>query len=201
MERTIETDATQDRELPEPPRRRLTIGDIMGLIIATASTLALLRTANAYKLFAIRPTSPLGVQLVMTLPVAIGCLLIPLTLALLILGIIDKQTPRRNVVQSTGFVTCVAVALSAILPALHYLKLVIMSFDISSHMPMEGIFHNMFLDQYSEAGPMVLGAWIALALTGRWRVGPSWLDRAGCSIGVIFMILYLYCRIWNIYFY
>ena len=32
---------------------------------------------------------------------------------------------------------------------------------------------------------MILGAWITLALLGRWRPNPTWADRAGCVLGLV----------------
>jgi hypothetical protein len=34
-----------------------------------------------------------------------------------------------------------------------------------------------------EAGFAVAGAWLALALGGRWRPEPSWIDRLGRAVG------------------
>jgi len=36
----------------------------------------------------------------------------------------------------------------------------------------------------TECGGAVIGAWLALALTGRWRPEPSWIDRLGRIVGV-----------------
>ncbi len=33
----------------------------------------------------------------------------------------------------------------------------------------------------------VMGAWIALALSGRWRPEPSWVDRSGCLLGMLWL--------------
>lgn len=41
------------------------------------------------------------------------------------------------------------------------------------------------------SGTTILGAWFALALTGRGRPGPDWLDRLGCLIGLGWVILHL----------
>jgi hypothetical protein len=35
-----------------------------------------------------------------------------------------------------------------------------------------------------DVGFAILGGWVALVLSGRWRPEPSWIDRAGRIIGV-----------------
>ena len=32
-------------------------------------------------------------------------------------------------------------------------------------------------------GLVVAGAWLILALSGRWRADPGWIDRLGCALG------------------
>ena len=40
--------------------------------------------------------------------------------------------------------------------------------------------------------PAVAAAWVALALAGRWRAEPSWVDRAGRALGAYWIALFLY---------
>ena len=47
------------------------------------------------------------------------------------------------------------------------------------------IFNLDRLDLYSLA---VAGAWLALALSGRWRPEPDWLDRAGRVLGLLWIV-------------
>ena len=57
-------------------------------------------------------------------------------------------------------------------------------------------FNNAFGRWMSAAGPMILGAWIALALQARWRPSTTWMDRAGCVLGGCFVVVYLYAEIY-----
>jgi hypothetical protein len=47
------------------------------------------------------------------------------------------------------------------------------------------VFSLLRLDLYS---PAVAGAWLALALSGRWRPERDWLDRAGRALGVCWIV-------------
>jgi hypothetical protein len=47
------------------------------------------------------------------------------------------------------------------------------------------VFNVLRLDLYS---PAVAGAWLALALSGRWRPERDWLDRAGRVLGVCWIV-------------
>lgn len=38
----------------------------------------------------------------------------------------------------------------------------------------------------------VVAAWTALALSGRWRPEASWLDRAGCVCGGVWVVLWIF---------
>jgi hypothetical protein len=38
------------------------------------------------------------------------------------------------------------------------------------------------------AGAMILGGWIAIAVGGRWRPEPTWLDRTGRVLGVSWIV-------------
>ena len=57
-------------------------------------------------------------------------------------------------------------------------------------------FNNVFGRWMIAAGPMILGAWIALIFQGRWRPKPTWTDRAGCVLGACFVLIYLYAEIY-----
>jgi hypothetical protein len=48
-------------------------------------------------------------------------------------------------------------------------------------------FLNTALQMPRWAGFVVAGAWIALALAGRWRPERSWIDRLGRAIGVFWI--------------
>lgn len=64
--------------------------------------------------------------------------------------------------------------------------------EVRSPYPVYSVpFNNLFGRWMMAAGPMVLGAWIALLIQGRWRPRRTWTDRAGCILGVCFVLTYL----------
>ena len=53
--------------------------------------------------------------------------------------------------------------------------------------------HNFFwsiVGSINFGGPLVLAAWTALVMAGRWRPEPTWTDRGGRFIGAFSMLFY-----------
>jgi hypothetical protein len=194
MERPIETVVTEERGMPALACRRFTLAEAMLLVAATAPGLVLLRIAAGLGLFTDDPRSeaPPSRQFIEHLSVFGGCILFPLALAVLVLSLRDRRPVRRDVIQGSGFVARVAVAISAILPVARFLVRVgtAPAADISNALPLN--FNNMFGSLEKDACLMIVGAWLALAVTGRWQLGPSWTSRLGCVIGVCFVLMYVY---------
>ncbi len=72
------------------------------------------------------------------------------------------------------------------------------SFFTIVYFQIDGEIHGAFDLFVDQSALSVLGAWVALALTGRWRVGPSWLDRAGCFIGLCFILSHIHYRLYYV---
>jgi hypothetical protein len=164
--------------MPQSPRR-MTLFDVMILVAATAAGFATARAClnvmpGLRPAFAVRMTA-VFVALALTLT------LIPLRLR--------RPRPRR-VGRDPGTVARCAVAL-----ALAFI-LIEMASHLSQPVPVRAraephyrvinlVFYLLRLDLYS---PAVAGAWLALALSGRWRPARDWLDRAGRVLGVCWVI-------------
>jgi hypothetical protein len=43
----------------------------------------------------------------------------------------------------------------------------------------------------TEVGPVIAACWLLLALVGRWRAEPTWVDRLGRCLGVCWIVVYL----------
>ena len=200
MHRADETIIAETPVRPDQPHRRFNLGDVMVLVAASAIALILLQTAVGLRLFTPTPKSLPIRNLIEYLSVGGGCILVPLTLALIVSSLRDRRASRRDDLQSVGFVSCVVLVLAAILPVVYFVVRVVKAQEWH---PDDGInhelavgFNNMFGVLKLEAGPMIAGAWLALALTGRWRVGPSWTDRVGCLVGACYILMWAHAQLY-----
>ena len=91
--------------------------------------------------------------------------------------------------------TCFVAVAACILPILWFAGAVL----VESRSPYPHYlvaFNNLFGRWMYAAGPMILGAWITLAFLGHWRLNPTWADRAGCVLGLCFVLIYLYMELY-----
>jgi hypothetical protein len=174
----------------------------MVMIAAITPSLVLIRAGIGLGLFEVgkltepdgRP-SPLARQLVEFFNVGGGCILAGLVPAILILGLYRAQPSRRVAARGPGLVACFVAVAASILPILWFAGTVL----VESRLPYPSYtthFNNVFGRWMIAAGPMILGAWIALAFQGRWRPNPTWTDRAGWVLGLCFVLIYLYSEIY-----
>jgi hypothetical protein len=184
---------------PDPPPRRLTLADAMLLVAVMAAGLILLRIADGLGLF-VRSTPtrrlPPGRDLVEFLSVGGGCVLLPLALFVVVMTLRDRGPARRDSTQRPGFVACLAVLLATILPIADFVVRVAAADDLNRTNEVILNFNNSFGGLKNGAAPMIVGAWLALVLTGRWRPGADWIDRLGCCIGGGFVIMNAYTELY-----
>jgi hypothetical protein len=168
------------------------------MIAAITPSLVLIRIGVGFDLFEVgrltesgwQPPS-LGRQLVEIFHVGGGCVLAGLVPAILILGLYRAQPSWRDAARGPGLVTCFMALVASILPILWFVGAVLV--ESRSPSPTYSVpFNNLFDRWIAAAAPMILGAWITLALLGRWRRSPTWADRAGCVLGLCFLLIYLY---------
>ena len=101
----------------------------------------------------------------------------------------------KDAARGPGLITCFVAVAASILPILWFV--VTMREESRSSDPIYSVpFNNAFGRWMIAAGPMILGAWIALAIQGRLRANPTWTDRAGCVLGSCFLLIYLYSEIY-----
>ena len=184
------------------PSRRFNLRDAMLMIAAITPSLVLIRVGVGLGLFELgtmtetggRP-SLLARQLVEFLNVGGGCILAGLVPAVLIFGLYRAQPSRRDAASGPGLVACFVAVAASILPILWFVGTVLNESRLPY--PIYSVpFNNFFGRWMIAAGPMILGAWIALAFQGRWRANPTWTDRAGCVLGACFVLIYLYSEIY-----
>ena len=186
----------------ESPSRRFNLGDAMVMIAAIAPSLLLIRLGVRLGLFEFgkltetggRPAT-LARQLVEFFDAGGGCILAGLVPAVLILGLYKAQPSRRDAFRGPGLIACFVAVAASILPILWFGGMVLIESQRPS--PSYSVYFNNFFGRWMlAAGPMILGAWIALAIQGRWRPNPNWTDRAGCVLGSCFVLIYLYSEIY-----
>ncbi len=186
----------ESRNVDESSNQGLTLGDFMFLIASAAVSLFLLRIAASLGLFHHDPKADWRVEFIEYLSVTSGCVLVPLTLVVLIARGFDRRTSRQEVVQGAGFVACVAVCVSAIIPVLYFVVRVGTASELDRSSALTVEYNNFFGRLKFAAGPMIIGAWLALALTRRRWLSPSPMDRLGCLVGISFIAIYLYQEIY-----
>jgi hypothetical protein len=190
---TSRTIPTRDDGRPGVSRRherRLTLADLMLLVAATAPGLAVARFADTLGLYDERVTRGAGkVRLALEAMYVFGTpVLIPWTLLVLFLSVRGPGPSLRRVAGRPGFVACACVVLTILIqaPALIVRASLIRSFSEV------GTLYVRATGAISEnSGELILGAWLALALAGRRRPGPSWADRFGCILGIIYILIFL----------
>jgi hypothetical protein len=172
----------------------------MVMIAAITPSLVLIRVGVGLGVFEVRrltetggQPSPLARQCVEFFNVGGGCVLAGLVPAVLILGLYRPRPSRCDAARGLGLVTCFVALAASILPILYFAMAVL----VESRNP-DPIYttylHNVFGRWMIIAGPMILGAWIALAFQGRRRPNPTWTDWAGGILGWCFILIYLYAE-------
>lgn len=181
------------------PARRFTLADVMVLVAATTPGLIVLRAAVDLDLFnrAPNPKAPAGRNFIEYLSVSGGCILGSLTFAVLVLSLYKPRGKFREIIGGPGFVACAAVAAASVLPVAYFA--IGMTCDTGLGSLKAPLYvNNLFARLTHGAGPMIGGAWIALALSGRWRPGPTWTDRLGCVLGISWICISLYIELYFI---
>jgi hypothetical protein len=170
--------------MPRQPHRRFLISDGMILIAATAIGIALTR-AILPELDKLRTGSPPGLRSYFLVQYALTVViptLSALTLALLLLRL-KKPRPRlRRVFLQPGAAACAVATCVMTLETILQLALRAVG---SRAMP----FQFTFMGYAGPASFAILGGWLSLALTVRWRPEPSWLDRAGRAAGATWLVI------------
>ncbi len=173
--------------MPEPRSRPFTLADAMILVAATTPSLILLRLAASLGLLTLKISLAPALVYLSIVTVGGACILVGLTLALLILTVRQPRRDRRHAIRGPGFVVCAVVLVASALP--------ITIFAVSQLQQGLGENLDVYLDELvrnlvSCAGPMIISAWLALVLAGRWRPRPICSDRLGRVTGACWVFLY-----------
>jgi hypothetical protein len=179
-----------------PPRRRLTMLDILVLVAATAVGLASARLYPAGQDLR-DSTHPLNDRIIYSIYLASNVtvpFLLAWSVADLILCFRGPRLPLRRLARQPGAIA----AFVATAVGVFHLAMDIAS--VASHpryaMPFVARVKMMICNVPMVIAPGVFGAWMTLALCGLWRADRSWLDRFGRVLGLawIGLSLALYAR-------
>ncbi len=101
---------------------------------------------------------------------------------------------RARLARQPGLAACAAVTLMAALSEVEYLARVMVrgvdnpfrsGFSYETLLVlMDGVRYSFMYD-----GRAVAVAWLTLALVGRWRPAPDWVDRAGRAVGAFWLLM------------
>jgi hypothetical protein len=112
------------------------------------------------------------------IPLAIA----PLTVAVLLLRLLPPHQPRRLYFREPGFVACATASF--------FVSAAIFSLMLGVVQGAEFWWGLRIYRTYwmPTVGPSVLGAWLLLFASGRWRSERSWVDRLGRYLGFLWII-------------
>lgn len=177
-------------------RKRFNVMDAMILVAAIAPGLVLLRVADDLELFTNKPYNRFDMQFLEYMAVAGGCVLVPMAFAVVAAGLCDWRSPRSEAVQGTGFISCLSVVGAANYAFAWFVTRLATASELDLALEKAIQFNNFFGRVKFLAGPMILGVWLALALTGRLR-SPAWIDRLGVVVGIGFVLLYVFHELYH----
>ena len=162
----------------ETRNERLSLADLMMLVAVAGAGLALFRpylTAFIEKRF--HYSSPWF----RTIEITYGAWSIVAAGWMILLLVLRYRRPcphRGRLARRPGHVACCAAAVALVVGGLQELV------QLASPRPdIPFSFQTLWIIVSMRVGPTVLGAWLLLALSGRWRADRGWMDRLGRLLG------------------
>ncbi len=179
---------TPSEEVASPPRR-LTLADLALLVASAAGGMVILRM-----LVEDRSESLLGRRIGgMTIGLILAPFLLTTSLALVIARLRGPRPAFLAAIRQPGTLACIAfLAFFAIDLTSHAASIAVGSWLGESYVKINVW---LFLFTAMNAGAYIAPAWATLALAGRWRPEPGWIDRSGRVLGVVAMAVDLLARI------
>jgi hypothetical protein len=195
MQNAASNDST---EVPETIRRRLATFDAMVMIAVTAAGFAWTRSYVFDYLFpviAMRGALPQRYQLVWVL--AAVPMLTAWSMGLFLCQMRQPRPPFPAMFTRPGAVACALATLALASEVFWVLVVRVISVSVPGWRDHYGVVRPVSVSyliawKQTEAGLAVAGAWLLMAIGRSWQSEPSWLDRAGTGLGVIWIVLYLF---------
>ena len=172
------------------PARRFTLRDAIALVAAVALGLA---WVQAYQRSMAAATG--GVAGWFSVPIRyfgpIAPFLATLAVCLFGLRLLPPRPPRRQLARSPGFAALASSLLGLIITA----ATVAITTLVRRSSTLYLFFITMRTINYS--APVIAGAWLALALSGRsWRrTERDWIEFLAIAVGVGWLLLFLACQV------
>lgn len=168
--------------------RRFAIADLMVLIAATCVAMPVIRL-NLAALFNNQFSIRSELRTIETCYAIWSPLAACWMLALLLLWTRPPRPRRGRLARQPGYVACFVAAVALVVGSLVGLgqyalrdwKFGPFVFPHGNFGPL--IFREFWITASVPVRPAVLGAWLLLALSGRWRADPGWMDRLGRLLG------------------
>ncbi len=188
-----------------PERRPLQIADILILIVASAFAIVLIKRQGDDQIgdnLMGLPAWPLWTQMLLVFGSLGPYVGTAAAVALLAIRLRGPRPPRPRLTRQPGPAACAAVTLMIALHSVfHLARVMVTGVDnpFRSGFSYETLL--VLLDgvrwSFLYNGPAVAAAWLTLAIGGRWRPAPDWVDRSGRTAG-LFWLLMLALNAWYI---
>jgi hypothetical protein len=173
--------------MTQRPLRRLTLADLAIVIAGTAGALLLLRMAQQAQvsspvLFA---TTPIHRAYYSTAP-----FLLCGAVSLIIARLLRPRPSLRRVFWQPGTIACTVFLFWY---AVYWAILVVTKWRLLKLGPQTTLNFTPFdirltLSMSLLGGFLLATSWATLAVSGRWRPEPSWIDRSGRVLGVVLIL-------------
>jgi hypothetical protein len=185
--------------------RQPNLGDVMILVVACAVAMGIMKQADPMKLLAALNKSPTG-SVSVTTEVAIDFwvekwvspILVTLAVAFLVIRLRRPRPPLRHLWQRPGTIALalimVTLTLEGLLALASYLSYATgVVARPGSYINLAVRFSGMLKDATAYGGALILGTWISLAFSRRFRFEPGWIERASILIGSCWIATFLIC--------
>jgi hypothetical protein len=168
----------------------------MILVASTTIGLAILRFHYAHEIAALFEKKKNNEDLIIwllsrtaTLEYAFLALLVSWTLAILGLRLLPPRPPIREVVLQPGAAACMSVTFMLSVRGIDYLARTALAFaGRVTQWPY--IFIDVIAGTQAPAGYAIASVWGLLALSRQWRSEPTWTDRGGRAIGLLWLAVF-----------
>jgi hypothetical protein len=125
----------------------------------------------------------------------ISSFLIPWTVALFFLRFQRPRPSRRRLFMRPGFVACAIASAMMVFLCLDEYRQCVLAYRSFTALSVQNVFALNYRISVSFA---TAGLWVLMAACGRWHGEPSWIDRAGRAVGILWIIL-IPIRWWSPY--